>query len=151
MSAQDARQRTITYFETYYTPANAVDDNSVALGEQFMYEGPDYPLEREFKAPSVVDVIVTVGQPNTTALPSTDHSAYGYDEQLPIKIFSVNKTDVTAVKAIWEVERELRRIQEANPGTIRRFTRLSPAKQVLGSTTLYGAEYIMVFRRDTTT
>jgi len=139
------------YLDTYWIPANAVDDDGNGLGVQIMYDGPDYPLELEFKAPSVVDVLVTVGQAESTPLMDVDNAAYGYTELVPVKIWSVDKTGVTAVKAIWQAEAEVRRILETYPtGSQRGLERTRSATLVLGSTTLYGAEYTVNYRRDTT-
>lgn len=147
-----ARYQTNLWIETYYTPANAVDDNGYSLGMQCMYDSPEYSMEREFKAPSVVDVIVAIGQPNSEAMiDAVTQTAYGYEEHVPIKIFSVNKSGVTAEKAIWQVEAELRRIAEAHPsGSQRNFENRRPATRILGSTTLVGSEWVLNYRRDLT-
>ena len=43
----DARDRTKIYLDTYWTPANATDDNGNALGKEVMYDNPNYgvPLD----------------------------------------------------------------------------------------------------------
>lgn len=147
----DARYNTKVWIETYYTPANAIDDNGHALGIQVMYDSPEYSLEREFKAPSVVDVIITIGQPNSAALIDTDQTPYGYEEHVPIGIYSMNKSGVTATKAIWQVEAELRRIAEEHPeGSLRSFENRRPADKILGSTTQYGSDCVLIYTRGTT-
>jgi hypothetical protein len=147
----DARYNTISWINGYYTPANATDDDGNALGMQTMYEGPEYPMTLEFKEPSVIDVIVAIGQPESTPLIRADQKIYGYKEHVPIKIFAVNKTSVTAVKAIWQVETELRRIAETYPeGSKLNLENRRSADKVLGSTTLYGSEWVLNYKRGTT-
>lgn len=147
--AADPRERTKTWIETYYTAGDAMkDDGTSQLGVQVMYESPDYPMELEFKAPSVVDVIVAIGQPNSSALIGHDRTIQAYEEHVPIKIYAVNKSGVTAVKAIWQVEAALRTVAEEHPeGSQRDFENRRPATQVLGSTTLYGSEWMLSYRR----
>lgn len=150
--ASDARDRTKVFLDTYWTPANATDDNGNSLGEQVMYAYPEYPLELEFKAPSVIDVIIAVDQASSEPMmdPVTQ-APYGYEEHVPIEIITTDKTDVTATKALWQAEAEVRRILEAYPtGSLRSFERTRPATRRLGSTTLWSAEYVWNYRRDTT-
>lgn len=143
----DARYNTKVWIDTYFNLSN-VSKDSGCLGVQVMYENPNYPMELEFKAPSVVDVIVTIGQPNSTAEPSGDQIIRRYHERVPIKFFAVNKTGVTGVKAIWQVEAELRRIAETYPeGSQRTFNNRRPATQILGSTTVYGSEWELDYWR----
>lgn len=148
---EDARYRTKVYVETYWTRANATDDDDNALGVEVMFDSPDYPLTWEFKEPSVVDVVLTIGKPDSKPLIGHDKKAYGYEEHVPIKIFSVDKTGVTGTKAVWQAETELRRITETYPsGSMRTLDRIGDRDQNLGSTILYCTEYILNYRRDTT-
>lgn len=150
--ASDARDRTKIYLDTYWIPSNAVDDNGHGLGVQTMYAYPEYPFELEFKAPSVIDVILTIDQPESSPLMDPVLRApYGYSEGVPIEIITLNKTNVTATKALWQAEDEMRRILETYPtGSLRSVERISPTTQRLGSTTLWSARYIWNYRRDTT-
>ena len=148
----DARSNTRTWIKTYYISANAVDDDGNALGMECMYENPEYPMTRELKAPSVVDGIITIKQPNSQPLmdPVTK-VPYGYREKVGGGIYAVNKTGVTATKAIWQIQKEMRRIAEEHPlGSTRSFLNFSPADKVLGSTTLYGCEWELDYQRGTT-
>jgi len=148
---EDARYRTKVFIDTYWTPGNATDDDGAALGKQVMFDSPNYPLILEFKAPSVIDVIITVGKPRSTPQIGHDHAAYGYEEHVPIKIFAVDKTGVTGTKAVWQAEAELRRIGEEHPeGSLRSLTEIRGVDQNLGSTIIYGTEYILNYRRGVT-
>jgi len=147
----DARYNTKIYFEKYYNPQNALDDNNHALGVQFMIEDPDYSMELEFKAPSVIDVIVSIGEPNSEPLEGHDAwtaGPYGYLEHIPLKIWVTDKDGVTASKAKWQVENELRRIIRTYPeGSQRQMQRRSGEDKILGSTYLACTELVMVYER----
>lgn len=147
----DARLNTKTWIEAYYTPANAVDDNGHSLGMQAMYDSPEYAMELEFKAPSVIDVIVVIGQSNSTPEVSGDQIVRRYKEQVPIEIYSVNKSGVTAAKAIQQVESEIRRIGEEHPeGSQRTLDRSEPVSRKLGSPILWGCKYVLNYWRGVT-
>ena len=148
---EDARVRTKDWIDTYYTPANATDDDGNALGMQCMFANPDYPLSLEFKHPSVIDVIITVDKPRSTPLPGHDQAVTHYREHVPIQIMSVNKTGVTAVKAVWQAEAEIRRIGETYPsGSLRVLESVRDFTRDLGSTRVEGSEYTLNYVRDTT-
>jgi len=148
--ATDARYRTKYFLDYYWTPENATDDNGNALGKEVMYAYPEYSLELEFKAPSVVDVIIAVDQPDSTpAMDAVTQAPYAYDERVPIEITVTDKIDVTATKVMWQAEAEVRRILETYPtGSMRRLERMTPATRRLGSTTLWTAKYVWHYRRD---
>jgi len=147
----DARDRTKVYIDTYWTVGNAVDDDDNALGKEVMYDNPNYPLTLEFKAPSVVDVVITIGKPDSSPIRGHDRTPYGYEENVPIKIFAVDKTNVTGTKAVWQAEAELRRITETYPaGSQRSLERIGDRDRDLGSTILYCTEYVLAYKRDTT-
>ena len=149
--ASDARYRTKYYLDYYWVSGNATNDDSNPLMVQTMYAYPEYPLEYEFKSPSNKDVIIAIDQPNSKPMmdPVTE-APYGYEEHVPIEIISVDKGNVTATKAIWQAEAEVRRILEENPtGSLRSVEQISGATRRLGSTTLWSAKYVWNYRRDT--
>jgi len=149
---QNARQRTKVYLDSYWTPANTLKDDSVSqLGTEIMYAWPPYGLDLELKAPSVVDVVLALEQSTSHPILDFDGAAIGYNESIPIKIRSMDKTGVTATLAIEQAENEVRRILEVYPsGSIRMLERTRPATRMLGQEWLWGADYVMTYERDTT-
>ena len=118
---------------------------------QCIYEKPDYPLHLELQEPSAIDLLVTVGKPTSTPMMKHDLTPRGYEEQVPIKIYAINKTGISGSLAVWEGEDELRRIVDENPtGSQRGLKGLRDNDQNLGSTTLYCTECLLTYRRDTT-
>ena len=152
----DSRDRIKVYLDNYWTPANTLKDDGVSqLGTEIMYAWPDYSLILEFKAPSVVDVIVAVDQATSKANLDFDGYPFSYRESVPMKIRSVNKSGVTAALAIWQAEAEIRRILEAYPiasptGSVRSLERTVPARLLLGQEPMWGADYILNYTRDMT-
>lgn len=147
----DARSRTKVFLDTYLTAANMKEDDG-ATNATFLvaYGLPDYPLVRVFIDKSV-DIVFSVGQPNSEALIDSDHYPIGYEEHVPITIYVTNKTGFTAVKRIWTAEAELRRICEANPtGSLRRITGTTPKTERLGGTWFWSMEYSLDYVRDLT-
>lgn len=148
--ASDPRYRTKVMLDTYWTPSNATDDDDNSLGVQVMYAYPEYPFEMELKSPSVEDVIITVDQPTSRPMmdPVTE-APRGYEESMPVEIITTDKTGVTAIKALWQAEAEMRRILEEYPrGSLRSLERTRPATKRLGSTVLWSARYVWNYRRD---
>ena len=74
MSTYDARERTITWIETYDTPANITkDDDTTQATIINQFEKPPYPLRRVFFDPKNVDGIRTIMKPTSTLLPDWKH------------------------------------------------------------------------------
>jgi hypothetical protein len=98
-----------------------------------------------------VDVIFTVGEPNSNALKSHDKTICGYIEHIPITVSAIDKTGITGTKLKWKGEAELRRIDETYPlGSIRLLEKRRDQDKILGSTIMYSTEWILTYRRDTT-
>ena len=147
----DARYRTKVYIETYWTAANAEDDVGAALTIRPMYANVPYPLSLELYNGSTNDVLILLGKAKTTPLLGHDHSPIGYNEQVPITIGAIDKTAVTADKAVTQCETELRRILETYPlGSVRTLDQTRETTEILGSSTLYQIEYLMNYHRDKT-
>lgn len=147
----DARHRQKVYLDTYWASGNCEDDAGNPLVTVVMYTMPDYPLSLELKSPSDIDVIITVGKPESKPIRGHDWNPIGYEETVPVGIWCMDKTNVTAVKAVWQCEAELRRITETYPtGSLRGLDKTSDGTKVLGSATLYNTEYQLNYRRGTT-
>jgi hypothetical protein len=141
-TVEDARYRTKEYLETYL-------DGSVLSNYIVAYSAPDYPMTQVFKTKSI-DLIFAIGKPDSKPLIGYDQTPYGYEEHVPIKIFAVDKSDVTGTKAVWQAETELRRITETYPsGSLRTLERMGDNDKNLGSTILYCTEYVLNYKRDT--
>lgn len=147
----DARYRTRVYIQNYWTAANAEDDLGNPLTVQCIYTSVPYPLTLELYDGSTVDVLILLGKAKSTPLTGHDHAAFGYNEQIPITIAAIDKTGVTADKAITQCETELRNIMETWPiGSVRTLDQTKETTEILGSSTLYQIEYLMNYQRDKT-
>ena len=147
----DARYRTKVFIQTYWTAVNAGDDVGNALTVQSMYTSVPYPLTKELYDGSTIDVLILLGKAKTSPLVGHDHAALGYKEQVPITIAAIDKTNVTADKAVSQCETELRRILETYPlGSVRTLDQTRETTEILGSNTLYQIEYSLNYSRDKT-
>ena len=146
--SEDARYRTKVYLETYLDGSNlTADDGSTQVKYIVMYANPDYPLERVF-IDRYVDLIYAIDQPDSKPLLGHDQTPYGYEEHVPITIWTIDKIGISGVKLFWKAEAELRRITENFPfGSLRTLDRRRPNTIDLGSTKLYSAEFILNYRR----
>jgi len=141
-NVQDARYRTKVYLETYLSDS-ALPNYIVAYGN------PDYPITRVFKEKGI-DVVFSIGEPNSTPLMGHDQTPYGYEEHIPITIFCIDKSNITGTKLKWQAETELRRVLETYPlGSLRSLERRRDNDTRLGSTILYSTELILNYRRST--
>ena len=142
-SVEDARYRTKVYLETYLSDT-ALPNYIVAYGK------PDYPLIKVFKTKGV-DLVFSIGEPESTPLMNPDFSPYGYEEHVPITTFCIDKDNIEGTRLKWQAETELRRVLEEHPlGSVRTLDRRRDNDTRLGSIILYSTEYIFNYRRDTT-
>jgi hypothetical protein len=141
---EDARYRTKILLDTYLLAANLTeDDNSTQVKFIVAYADPDYPLVRVF-FDKLVDLVFCVGTPDSIALPV----GIGYEENVPITIWCIDKTGITGTKLRWKAEAELRRIVETYPtGSLRNWQRLGDNEKNLGSTILYSVNYVLRYKR----
>jgi len=143
---EDARYRTKVYLQTHISNSYLTkDDDNTQVSFTVMFANPNYLIELEFYAASnPVDLIFCIGTPDSVALPV----GVGYIENMPITIWTIDKTGITGTKLRWKAERELRRICEDYPhGSLRTWDRLSDNEQHLGGTVLYSVNYIMRYKR----
>lgn len=147
----DARYRTRVYIQTWWTAANAEDDAGNPLTVQCIYSSVPYPLTLELYDGSTVDVLILLGKAKSTPLTGHDHAAFGYNEQVPITISAIDKTGVTADKAVTQCETELRNLMEQYPtGSVRTLDQTKETTEILGSNILYQIEYLLNYQRDKT-
>jgi hypothetical protein len=62
-----------------------------------------------------VDLVFSVSEPARMALLDYKGCIIGYEEDVPITIYTINKEGITADKLKWKAEAELRRIVETYP------------------------------------
>lgn len=149
----DARTQTKTYLDTYLRNAQLTkDDGSTQVTFITQFKDPDYPLSRVFKNPKNVDLIFSIGIPNSTPMmdPLTK-APYGYEEHVPIITSCIDKSGITGTKLLWKAVAEMRYIAETYPeGSQRTIKSQNPAPVNLGSTIIHQQKHIMNYRRDTT-
>ncbi len=144
-SVEDARYRTVDYLTDSTTGLNSANLPNYIIA----YGYPDYPMVKVFKTKGV-DLVFSIGEPNSSPLMDCDQSPYGYEEHVPITIFCIDKDNITGTKLKWQAETELRRICEDYPtGSLRSFERRRDNDQRLGSTILYSTEYMLSYTRGT--
>jgi len=143
-SALDPRSRTKTYLDTYLTPANLTDDDGLMLLKFIVcFADPDYPIARVF-TDKFVDLIFSVGEPNSEPFIDSDKLILGYNEHVPITGFAIDKEGITADKVKWTAERELRRIVETYPlGSFRTLEKRSGNDLKVGSIIIRSTKWIM--------
>ncbi len=145
----DAREQTKTFLDTYLVPANITqDDDSTPANIHTVWAHAEYPLREVFFGKNR-DAVFTIKAPDSTVI--TDHTGapMGYNEKVPIEIFTVNKEGITGDYLLWKCERELRRILEAEwLGTAyRNILRLTPSTRDMGGWFMYSVEYIITYER----
>jgi hypothetical protein len=145
----DARVRSKTYLDTYLVAANLTqDDGSTPLVFHCMYTQPEVPFVWLFNGKGN-DALFIIGKPESTAITDYDGGIIGYNEKVPITIYTKDKPGVTGTKALWTCEAELRRIVELYwLGSFRSLNRMGDKTQDMGGWTLYGAEYNLTYERE---
>ena len=151
MPSEDARYRTKVYLEQYIDNANLTeDDDSTTVKFIVAFAFPDYPWLRVFQDKSV-SLVFAIGKPDSDAIIDSDRYIIGYNEHVPIFTFAINKANITGTKLNWKAEAEFRRVVEEYPlGSNRTIQKIQDAEQNLGSTVVYGSEYILSYERDKT-
>ncbi len=150
-SVDDPRYRMKAWLDTYLLAANLEkDDASTAATFTVCFDNPDYPIPRVF-IDKAVDLVFTVGEPASEPLLNADKSTHSYRETVPVEIFVVNKTGLTAVNLKWQAERELRRIAETYMfSSVRTIRATAPRPFNAGSTMISSYQYTINYLRDTT-
>jgi hypothetical protein len=148
MSANDPRERTMTWLETYDTPANITkDDDITAATIHYQFEYPPYPLKKIFFDPKNVDGLVTIGTPTTEPMYDWKKEGYCYKHQIPIELSAVNKSGITGDKLRWKMEADLQNIAETYPlGSVRTLRRLSPKVTNMGTWKLHTVQYLLDYK-----
>jgi len=143
--SEDARQRTKLWFEDYVNPDAFTFDDGVTTAHYIVTFGfPDYPIVKVFRDPKNIDLVFSIGTPDSIALPV----GVGYLENVPITVTCIDKTGITGTKLRWKAEAELRRVVETYPtGSLRTLERLSDNEERIGATVFYSVNYTLKYKR----
>lgn len=149
LSAYDARERTITWIETYDTPADITKNDDVTEADIInQFEKPPYPMKRIFFDPKNVDGIRTIGTPSSVAHEDWKHECYAYTETVPIELSCVTKQGITGDKLRWKMEADLRNSFETYPlGSVRTLDRVRAVDRDMGTWKLHTVQYDMSYKR----
>jgi hypothetical protein len=116
-----------------------------------IYNDPNYSILKEFNsAVDPVDGVIAVGTPKTTPLQGHNRGVYGYEEQVPLSIYTIDKADVTSKKLELKIESELRRVFDTVPiagGRIGNFETCGRSKRNIGNAVLNIAEFLLKYKR----
>jgi hypothetical protein len=127
------------------------DDAATQVSFITAYGDPPYPFERVFFDPKNVDLAHCIFPPDSEPLYDWNGSIYGYREAVPIVLRTVKKQGITGPKLLQQAEAEIRWVSENYPlGSFRGLRRIGPANMDMGGWTIFGAEYVLSYERDTT-
>jgi len=149
----DARSQVRTFLTTHLTASNIVrDDGSTEAPYSVIYMNPNYDiLKEEFRVPSnPVDGLYAIGEPQSVPLYDVDQTIYGYEEHVPIFIFTIDKAGVTGTKLKERMEAELWRvckIYRIGDQLTPRLERRGDTYKQRGSTIAYSTEFVLNYRR----
>jgi len=147
----DARNQIRTFLTTHLAEANVVrDDGSTKAVYAVIYADPPYSIMAEFRASiDPVDGLYAIGISETVPLRSADQSIYGYEENIPIFIFTIDKAGVAGTRLKERMEVELRRVCETHPigsqplvNLERRFDKKEQHRNI----TVYSTEFVLNYR-----
>ena len=153
----DSRYRLKVWIDTYLaagyyaTMGHIYEDNGTTeASNAVMYSLPNVPVKLLFFGTLTYDAVFTIGEPTATVSQGHNFAAYKYQEEIPVTIFAVDKTGLTAVKMLWQAELKLRKIAETyanGTGTLRVLRRTKPSAQYLGGFFLYSVECVLSYMR----
>lgn len=144
----DPRYRHKTYLDTYLTAGNLLKDDGVTQVEYTTcFNG--YPYQtKDVLADEDIDVIFCIDKKVAKPRETQDHSIYAFDETVPITVYAIDKTGLTATNIIEQAEQEIRHIVTDYPlGSIRRIGSTDPTFQELGATKLWQTTVTIEYRR----
>lgn len=135
----DPRNRIKTVIDTYLTAVNIKkDDGTTNASTATMFSDVSYPITRLFLT-KALDAVAVISRGSTNTL-YTDwvfgHKPYGFEEQIKIEIYAINKSGVTASNLAEKYEQEIRRIFTAyDPySNVRDLETIEPSTVDLGYT-----------------
>jgi len=148
----DARVRTLAYMTSYFTTANVTeDDDATEAAGHRMYANPNYPMKLEFYGTKNNDYTMALGDPTSTPYHGHNKKPYKYNESVPISLYAVDKTGLTARKVLHKADQELKRILENTPiaagASLRALTRTKPSDNYAGGFFLHRWDSILSYTR----
>jgi hypothetical protein len=153
-TVNDPRYRTKLFLDTYVTATNLKKDNGSTNAAYITCMGmADYPIQHVFLGSKNVDLVFSIDEPTSEPLVSHDQTPYGYREQVPITVFALDKSGITAVRLVWAAVQELRRIAAENPwGSLRTIKQMKPNPVGLSdvTTSMWSTQVLLTYTRDTT-
>jgi hypothetical protein len=147
----DVRYRQKEYIQDHITPAHITKDDGSTLATYIICFGKaDYPISHIFVTKGV-DLIFNIDIGESEALIQADKTAYAYHERVPITLYAINKTTITATNLIEKGYQELRLIAMTYPeGSVRRVGRARETSTSLGSPILFSQEVVLEYTRSAT-
>lgn len=106
--ATDPRCRHKIYLDEYLTTAAIKKDDGVTNASwRVMFDEPDFHWVRLFDVLSL-DAVIMVSRGDTKALSQYNKVPYAFDETCTLKVYAINKSTVTAVNLVEQIEQEIR-------------------------------------------
>jgi hypothetical protein len=143
----DVRYRQRLFLSDHLSSADITKDDASQATYITAFSNADYPITKVFVTKGV-DLIFSVDSGESEGLVGHDKSAYAYHESVPIDLFAINKTGITATNLIEKGYQELRRILESYPtGSVRRMGRMTETTRSLGSPLLFSQKCMVEYTR----
>jgi hypothetical protein len=107
----DPRHRTKVYLDTYLTPGNIAGTHITC------FDGADYHLKYLFNAALGVDtdLVLSIGEESTVTEDTIYDLPYKDTVSIPITLYAVNKTGITATNLIEQAEKEIQLVLDEHP------------------------------------
>ena len=152
MTVKTAQHTTKEFLDTFRDPV--YKDNGVTeASTHVQFQDPPYSITLIFGGDKNIDVVYSIGQPTSSPIPDHDGGTIGYNEQVPIRIQTVDKPGITGIKMLERCQAVLRQCIEEhwNQGTYRSLKVASkPGQMRVGAMIIYGIDYVLAYERGVT-
>ncbi len=139
----DVRYRQKLWISDHLVAGNLSKDDGSQASYLLCFANPDYHMTRVLNT-KAIDLVASIDNGEAEALPL----GIGYHESVPIELFAINKSGITATNLIEKGYQELRRIAETYPlGSLRKTGRMTDTSQSLGSTILFSQKCVLEYKR----
>jgi hypothetical protein len=140
----DPRNRIKTWLDAYLIAGNIAGDYATMFA---LPQGEADPITRAFLTEDL-DCLFTIDKVSASADRDSDKVTYAFTESVPITVYAVNKTAITATNLVEQAEQEIRRIVTAHPlGSVKSIERIDHKPVVLGNVPLYSSTITIRYRR----